>query len=479
MAELIDIGGLEALAGDLGAAPVDRLQGAVPTLEAIGRPTDAAVVATLVERIAATLSMASRDAGVRAAEMAATEAELQRVLAAVSPRSGSATPWPISEITDRQRHAWERLHQLLERRDVYRQIGGYASEVLVAETEARLAELVAGFGRRDWAAVAYLQAGVDPATLDPGAGLVANDARVRAIYEFYGDAFRATPEMQWAGFANLVGPTFYAGWQDIHVLKTVIDDSDRAEYLWNVAMLPELPAPVWSIVDLVDAIPVDGWDLAALATSTTLGWLEVKMLAMQREIFDDIGWQLAAYRYGGLEAVERGAAFLDDRRHLVDAWTDVASGEPARLAEANRYFLEREQRQIIQDDYDAIFHFAPPAGPVLIALMSLIAQSPVPGGRPYREVVTREVSIPVPIPDEPDVWPPWELIPLSMGKISVTVPRGNVANFDDRWEWIVTDLLPAYEVLLDDPDRLHELIETPIEVRAAEQRLLGFLPYPG
>jgi hypothetical protein len=475
---MIDGEGLIEVAG-LAGAGAGRVAGIEPpasaVLRSVERSTDAASVAGLLQRVSAALGDIALDVETRATRMAGAEAGLLTVLAgALTKDGGPVRTWII---TWEQERAWEELHRLLARRDAYLQIGGFASAALVAEMDQRLAQLTAGFDRSDWSAVAHLDAGIDPMRWHPEDGLAANDEIVRSIYTFYGDVFLANPEVQWAGLANLVGAAFYGGWQDLYTLRTVVDDSDRAEYLWDVLDLPTLPDTVWDVVDFIDAIPLTPLDLTAMVAVDSLAWLEVKMLAMQREIFRDISWQLAAYNYAGPSAVESAAHGRRDEADLAAAWADIASGDPVRVAEGNEALLRREQFDIIQDDYDDIVAYRTQLGRMMSQVLTLISNHGVPGGRPYREVVTRDIQVPIVFPDAPSLWPPWELVPVQVEPVRVTLPRGNIADFDDRWEWIENDLLPAYRALLDDPAALRGLITTPLEVRAEDGRLFPSLPY--
>ena len=65
--------------------------------------------------------------------------------------------------------------------------------------------------------------------------------------------------------------------------------------------------------------------------------------------------------------------------------------------------------------------------------MSAEARSPVPGGKPFREVV----------------------------------PGGDLTVFADRWKWIETDMLPAYERLT--AGRRRQLVNTPLADLAARR----------
>ena len=341
---------------------------------------------------------------------------------------------------------------------------------LIESINARQQALISSFTETDWRAIAFLQAGIDPDAWDPDRGLLHNDAIVQSVYKFYGELWLEHPELQWAAMANLVGPMFYGGWQDLYTLRHITDDGLRNEYLLRLTPLPELPGSAYDLIGHLD-MPLGLNDLAA----GDLAWLETKMLAMHQEIFNDLGWQHAAYTWVGVDAIEFAGVSGDNLR----AWQDIASGDAVRVANGNRFLLDREQKVIIQDDYEAIRSYRGPIGEALTYLMTWTASNPIPGGEPYRDVVTRNLEIPSLSLDSPKIWPPWEWVPVDYDPITITVPRGNIANIADRWEWIMVDMVPAYIRLLGDPVLMTEIIETPVSVRADGERLLGVLPYPG
>ena len=311
------------------------------------------------------------------------------------------------------------------------------------------------------------RAGIDPAAWRPGSGLVDNDATVRAVYRYYGELYLAHPELEWAGMANVVGPLFYAGWQDLYAARHLSDDAERLRYLAQLLDLPELPD--WSDV-LIDAfgISVNPLTLVGQLAGEELKWFEDRFLRMQREIFEDLAWQHEAYLWGGIEELRRLTSAGELDRATLWAWENIASGDPARVARGNEALLWREQRQVIQDDYDDIRRHHGPAGEAFTDLLTWLAESPFPDGRAYREVLPRIVEVPTFLP------PLW----LPGPKLRVPAPRGNVADFGNRWEWIRRDMLPAYRRLLADPERMRATVATPVATRVRNFRKLDDLPYP-
>jgi hypothetical protein len=153
--------------------------------------------------------------------------------------------------------------------------------------------------------------------------------------------------------------------------------------------------------------------------------LQFRLLEGQKAIFWDLGWQHQAFVEAGLAELEAAAAGTDV---AIGAWRDIASGDAARVRQGNRALLRREQEVVVAPLYAAIraiwdFDQIP-------AQMSGAARSPVPGGKPFRDVV----------------------------------PGGDITVFADRWRWLVTDMLPAYEGLT--AERRRQLVNTPLAALA-------------
>lgn len=146
--------------------------------------------------------------------------------------------------------------------------------------------------------------------------------------------------------------------------------------------------------------------------------VQVRLLEAQRSIFEDLAWQHQAF-------VEAGVSEL--RAHPgvpIDAWQDIDSGAPTRIWNGNKTLLRREQEMVLAPFYKAVrdikdFDQIP-------RQMSDKAESPIPDGKPFRTVV----------------------------------PGGDITVFADRWKWIETDMLPAYERLTS--ERRRQLVNTPL-----------------
>ncbi|RAY12624.1 hypothetical protein DPM19_23800 [Actinomadura craniellae] len=298
---------------------------------------------------------------------------------------------------------------------------------------------------------------------DTSRGLSCNDHNVVTVYEYYSDLYMRHPELQWAGMAALAGGHVYGGMQDMHVLRKASRDV-REQILRR--HFPQMPAV------LLDAL--------VGATEAEFEFFEDKFVSMHKQIFRDLGWQHMAYDRGGIQEMRRLAAAGQLPRAELDAWEDIASGDPERIANGNEALLYREQKIILQDDYDEMKGHHGLVGLAMTYMMGQTTESPIPGGKPFREVVNEVGTIN--LPDEICLtpWGPCQ----SLGDITVRAPfaTGNIATFDSRWKWITEDMLPRYQYLLEhEPDRIREEIGRPPHELADESRLIpiGYDPEDG
>jgi hypothetical protein len=309
----------------------------------------------------------------------------------------------------------------------------------------------AGLLQQYWLVKAAQDAGIDVDRWDPRAGAAANARNIVKVYEFYGKLFLDHPELQWAGMANMIGPSFAAGFMDLDGMKQF---SDRLR-----TVLAALPPPALA------ALPADVVWLAALGASDQLDFYEDKFLAMQKHIFIDQASMHEAYLNGGTAAIDEmhRAGLLDDR--AAGAWTDIASGDPARVQHGNADLLYREQNQVIARQYAQMYDHDGPAGSAVTYAMTAAGQASIPGTltpAQYRPLnVGGDVTIPGPLTDE-----------TAGVRLSTPLPGFNIADQDARWDYITHDTLPAYQALLrDHPDQVHAIVASSVEDRIARQRL--------
>lgn len=306
-----------------------------------------------------------------------------------------------------------------------------------------------------WFLKAAASAGIDVTTWDPSKGAEHNRAVIMAVYRYYGDLYLENPDLQWAGMATMIGPSFAGGFLDLAMIR-------------NLAAQVERFPP--------GARPMDREAVRVLAnlTDEDLKFYETTLLGMQREIFFDQGTMHEAYRSGGMAAIaELHAAGIIDRT-TYESWQGIHSGVPSRVQAGNEQFLLREQLEIIEDDYQAMYR-RPVTGPVVTWGMTQIGAPSIPGAQGYADVDPLVVRVPTPGPRElPIVIPPWTIDNPTQGDLLVQTPfaDGNVAQFDDRWRLIEQDTLPAYQRLLrEDPDLARALIGADVATRVEEYRL--------
>lgn len=306
------------------------------------------------------------------------------------------------------------------------------------------------------------QLGIDPVAWDTTRGLSFNDDRITRVYEYYADLFLRHPELQWAGMAKLAGGLVYAGMQDLHVLRGLSADERLG---WLASAMPGMPPGLAQVL--------------AHAGEAELDAYEDTFVSMQRQIFEDMGWQHAAYDRGGIEEMRSLAARGELSPQLLTVWEDIASGDPERVQQGNMALLRREQETILQDDYDAMQER--PLGRSVTYLLGQVSESPITGGEPFRDVVN---DVQIDLPDQIRV--PVPALPGG-GSVEIDTPdtltldspllTGNIADFDSRWQWISQNMLPRYQTMLNEEmETLRGDVSRPLNERAQDYRLIP-LPY--
>jgi uncharacterized protein YukE len=320
-----------------------------------------------------------------------------------------------------------------------------------------------------WIAQAMQDAGIDPATWDPALGADANRATILAVYTYYGKLFLANNDLQWAGMANMIGPSFAGGFFDLDMIQHFAQG------------FSDLPGP---IRDALSGNPALGAGMGALShlSAKELHFYETTLLSMQKSIFEDQGSMHTAYAAaGGLNNIAEMYAAGLITPETYRAWVNIDSGSAALIREGNEALLHREQFEIIGKDYDDMRNHGVTGEAFTYALTAIGAPS-IPGAHTYNEID--------PLVLHQDLTPksfgtPSSIFGVGIPHVSVDdplhvqvdittpLPGGNVSDRTDRWTLITQDTLPAYQDLLDtDIERARSIIASDVAGRVDDQRLV-------
>jgi hydrolase family protein len=306
-----------------------------------------------------------------------------------------------------------------------------------------------------WVVKAADEAGIDLSQWDPSKGAAANQQNILNVYKLYGKFFLDHPELQWAGMANMIGPSFAGGFMDIHDMKSFFQQlSDKLDHL-----PPGTPVPP-GLKELAEAGANMGAD--------ELNYFETKFLGMQKHIFFDQASMHEAYLNGGTSAIQemRDAGLIDDKAN--SAWQDIASGDPTRIKQGNTLLLDREQNQVINKQYDDMYNHDGLVGKAFTYGMTVAGAASIPNTKTPGEyspiTVHGQVELPGPVPF---------LTHETVGATLTTpLPDFNIANREDRWDYITHDTLPAYqELLAQDPNQARAIVASPVDGRMNDSRL--------
>ena len=324
-----------------------------------------------------------------------------------------------------------------------------------------------GGGPNPWLDGALSGAGIDLDQWQPELGATANSETIINVYRYYGDLYLADPDLQWAGMANAIGPSFAAGFFDLANFRQLAGGLEQ--------IYGQLPP---------GAIPLSNEAIEALAgiTESELRFYETTFLRMQYDIFLDQAPMHEAYHGGGIEAIRQMDVDCLIAPDMVEAWEMLdegkRTGDQSLITEANTLFLRREQEVVIDSYYQEMYSHSP-SGPAFTYLMTMIGTPSIPGAEGYAEAYPIDVSIETPGPGRigtPGRIGPWTIPSVSVdnplqGTITIDTPfpDGNLANLDDRWRLIEENTLPAYLDL--DPDTARDLAAADVGERIDEHRL--------
>jgi len=259
---------------------------------------------------------------------------------------------------------------------------------------------------------------------------------VKAVYDYYGQLFLDQPYLLWAGLAATIGPSFFAGFQDLAILPDALQEA---------------------------AIAIFGRQSSRVAgrAAHDLVYYETTFLTMQKKIFEDQAPMHEAYLAGGMAEIEKFyiAGIIDAA--TLQAWQQIDIGRSTAsesVADGNRMLLFREQYDIIDWYYTRMRERRWPLGSSLTYLMTLTGAPSVPQARPYPQQYPLRMQA---------------RMPRFMISARTPLAAGNIAIFADRWRLIETDTLPAYLAFIrNHPDKALELVSRPVSRRARAYRLL-------
>jgi hypothetical protein len=307
-----------------------------------------------------------------------------------------------------------------------------------------------------WNNQAMLDMGIDPSTWDTSKGTEHNWETIKKVYDFYGQAYLSNPDLQWAGMANMIGPSFAGGFKDMAMLR------DLAQ---QIADNPASDVPL-PILDQIEQL--------AGMTDEEIRYYETSMLDMNKEIFLDQARQHEAYMNGGIDEINRlrDSGAIDSK--TAESWAKIDSGDPELIQEGNTSLLYREQNEIIADDYDNMRNH--PGGEAVTYLVTLAGEPSIPGAKSYAEVLPYTFSVESPGPENVP-FTNWDNPTQFRTDFTTGFPDGNISNADERWELIRQDTLPAYQDLLaTDPARAEQIIASDFNDRVDQYRPTNNIP---
>lgn len=307
-----------------------------------------------------------------------------------------------------------------------------------------------------WNNAAMREMGIDPATWDTSRGTEYNWETIKKVYDFYGKAYLADPDLQWAGMANMIGPSFAGGFKDMAMMRELAQ-----RIMDNPAS--DIPLPV-----------LDQLEQLAGMTDQEIRFYETSMLDMNKEIFMDQARQHQAYLHGGMDEINRlrDSGAIDSG--TAKAWSQIASGDPAQIKEGNTTLLYREQNEIIADDYNSMRSH--PGGDAVTYMVTLAGEPSIPGAKSFPEVFPYTYSVESPGPQDVP-FTNWDNPAQFRTDFTTGFPDGNIANADQRWALISQDTLPAYQRLLaTDPEKAKTIIGSDFNGRVEEYRPSNNIP---
>ncbi len=311
-----------------------------------------------------------------------------------------------------------------------------------------------------WLVVATDNVAIDLEAWAPERGVAANSATFSQVYVNYFRLAATRADLYWAGMAGIAGASFAAGFYDVGDIAGVVSVPGIHELGTVVADLLRATPP-----ELLTGVPSDITGLAALAprlTAPDLAWYQTRLMIMQKHIFIDLVPMHEAYLADGMAGIDEmyAAGLIDDGMRV--AWNGIDGGTEAGRGDALVAMADREQNQIIADQWDVTSRGRDGMGRVLTYVTTVAGKPAVPG--------TRAPGVYAPV----TVWSP-----IAAGGplgLRMPLPAFNWADRDTRWDYIVADLLPRHRDLATDAVRAVTVYREPFTVKLDRGRFLARLP---
>ncbi|WP_280299985.1 hypothetical protein [Nocardia neocaledoniensis] len=306
-----------------------------------------------------------------------------------------------------------------------------------------------------WLVVATDNAGIDLAGWEPYRGVAANAATFPQVYVNYFRIAAARPDFYWAGLAGLAGGSFASGFFDLGDIGGVLSVGGIHELGSAVADLLRVTPP-----ELVAALTADIGGLATLGprlSAADLAWYQTRLMIMQKHIFLDLVPMHEAYLAEGMAGIDEMRAAGVINEHIRTAWVGIDSGTDEGRADALVRMADREQNEIIADQWDVTAAGRDGMGRVMTYVTTVGGKAAVPGTR------------------APGQYDPVTVRAGGLG-LRVPLPGFNWADRETRWAYIVDDLLPRHLDLCLDQARALSVFREPFKAKLDRGRMVARLP---
>ncbi|MFD3703059.1 hypothetical protein ACFWUP_07925 [Nocardia sp. NPDC058658] len=311
-----------------------------------------------------------------------------------------------------------------------------------------------------WLVVATDNAAIDLEAWVPERGAAANSATFNQVYVNYFRLAATRSDLYWAGMAGIAGASFAAGFFDVGDVGDIVSVGGIHQLGNTVADLLRATPP-----ELLTGVPADITALATLGprlTAADLAWYQTRLITMQKHIFIDLVSMHEAYLAEGMAAIDEmyAAGVIGDRMRA--AWRGIDGGTEAGRVDALTAMADREQNEIVADQWDVTANGRDGMGRVLTYVTTVAGKPAVPG--------TRAPGVYAPV----TVWSP-----VAAGRplgLRMPLPAFNWADRDTRWDYLAADLLPRHLELAADTARSATVYREPFAAKLDRGRLLTRLP---